>query len=422
MRIIDRLSQRRDRIFAIVDQGFTGIGNFTALTLLARSLPTAQYAAIGAAIALHFVLFGFYRATIVLPYILAAKDDDRAVPEGAWCWLAFRVFIIQAGVMLLASMAATTAGCSDFTHEVALCAAIQSPPLLLQEFSKRWLYQHRRAGAVALSSAIGFAIVITAILAMMSGGASWIAASLALGSGAQAAAVVGFAFNPPGMAGRFVRSVKLLGRRRRFAAWQSLTHIPYVLYNTGYPLLLAAISGPGVTASYTALRTLLSPAGSLISAVDATDKVRAVAAYRIYGLRGAKQSVDRTRVLLLALNGPALIMAALAAGPIQHLMFGDSYHHPVEMAVLASYFLLLSINQPYESFMVVQEAARSLLVSRCLSAGLAILLLIVLAPRLGLMGAVIALVVAQVANFIALHLLSLRKVREVGRPLTAIPS
>ncbi len=422
MRIIGLLSPRRDRIFAIVDQGFTGIGNFTALTLLARSLPTTQYAAIGAAIAAHFVLFGFYRANIVLPYILAAKDDETAVPEGAWCWLAFRVAAIQAGAMLLLSLALAGAGVSAFAQEVMLCAAILSPPLLLQEFSKRWLYQHRRAGTVATGSAIGFAVVILAIVAMTRIGASWIAASLALGGGALVAAIFGFVRYPPGPAGRSVCAGVLLGRRRRFAVWQSVTHIPYVLYNTGYPLLLAAVSGPGITASYTALRTLLLPAGSVITAVDATDKVRAVAAYRIDGLAGAKRSVDRTRLLLLALNGPALIVAALAAAPIQHLLLGSAYHHPREMAVLAIYFLLLSINQPYESFMVVQEAARSLLVSRCLSAGLAILLLLVLAPRFGLMGAVVALVVAQVANFGALHLMSARRAGgAAGREAVARP-
>jgi O-antigen/teichoic acid export membrane protein len=150
---------------------------------------------------------------------------------------------------------------------------------------------------------------------------------------------------------------------------------------------------------------------SLISAVDSTDKLRAIAAFHQSGARGAKRSADRTRRLLLSLNGPFLLGCALFASPYQRLVLGPHYHHPVEMAVLAAYCLLLSVNQPFETFLVVQEKARILMFSRCLSAALAIAGLLLLAPPLGLLGAAIALLIAQSCNLIALWWLSRQQLR-----------
>jgi O-antigen/teichoic acid export membrane protein len=118
------------------------------------------------------------------------------------------------------------------------------------------------------------------------------------------------------------------------------------------------------------------------------------------------------------LNGPFLLAAAIFAGPYQHLVLGPAYHHPVEMAVLAGYCLLLSVNQPFETFLVVQEQARTLLFSRCLSAVLAIAGLALLGPMLGLLGAAIALLVAQSCNLVALWWLSRRQLRHA--PLRAV--
>jgi Na+-driven multidrug efflux pump len=88
------------------------------------------------------------------------------------------------------------------------------------------------------------------------------------------------------------------------------------------------------------------------------------------------------------------------------------------MAVLAGYCLLLSTNQPFETFLVVQEQARTLLFSRCLSAVLAIAGLALLGPMLGLLGAAIALLVAQSCNLVALWWLSRRQLRHA--PLRAV--
>jgi O-antigen/teichoic acid export membrane protein len=408
-RLLDHIARRRDRLVAIGDQALVGLANFGALAAFARFLPREDFAAIGVAIAIHFVIAGFHRAAIVMPYILSAKDVPDPVPRSAWAWLAMRVSLIVALLLCLSAAGLAWAGASVFAVKCALFAALQSPALLLQEFAKRWLYQHRRAGAVLIASATGFVLTIAGIGLLLVTGTPPMLASAILGLSALAVALIAFLLCRPSRDGAAIGVKTLVGRRRDFTLWQGLAHIPYIVYNNGYTLLLALITGPAAAASYTALRTLLSPSVSLISAVDSTDKLRAIAAFHEDGPRGAKRSADRTRRLLLLLNGPFLLACALFASPYQLFVLGPGYHHPVEMAVLAAYCLLLSVNQPFETFMVVQEKARILMISRCLSAGLAIGGLLLLGPSFGLLGAAIALLVAQACNLVALWWLSKRQ-------------
>lgn len=417
-RIIDHITRRRDRVVAIGDQALVGLSNFLALAAFARLLPRDDFAAIGVAIAVHYVIFGFHRAAIVMPYILSAKDRPDPLPRSAWAFLAMRASLGAGLILFVAALALGLSGLSGFATKCALFAALQSPALLLQEFAKRWLYQHERPIAVLVSSGSGFAIVLAGVALVATALPVAMLASAMLGLAALVAAGIAFLLCRPSRDGLGVPAATLIGRRRDFTLWQSIAHIPYILYNNGYTLLLAIFTGPGAAAGYTALRTLLSPSVSLISAIDSTDKLRAIAAFHADGAPGAKRSADRTRRLLLMLNGPFLLAAAIFAGPYQHLVLGPAYHHPVEMAVLAGYCLLLSVNQPFETFLVVQEQARTLLFSRCLSAVLAIAGLALLGPMLGLLGAAIALLVAQSCNLVALWWLSRRQLRHA--PLRAV--
>ncbi len=410
-RLLEPIARRRDRIVAIGDQALVGVANFAAMAAFARLLTRDDFAAIGVAVAIHYVIFGFHRAAIVMPYILSAKDRFDPQPRSAWAWLAMRASLLAALLLCLAAVGLAFSGVSAFATKCLLFAAIQSPALLLMEFAKRWLYQHQRPGAVLISSLCGFLLTIAGLTALALGARSPLLAPAILAISALTVALVAFVQCRPGRDGLPVRAATLIGRRRSFTLWQSLAHIPYILYNNGYTLLLALFTGPTTIAGYTALRTLLSPAVSLISAVDATDKLRAVAAFNEGGPAAAKRSADRTRRLLLMLGGPFLLAAAIFAGPYQAFVLGPDYHHPVEMAVLAVYCLLLSVNQPFETFLIVQEKARLLMFSRCLSAALAVAGLALLGPRHGLLGAAIALLIAQSCNLAALWLLSRQQLR-----------
>ncbi|TAJ40887.1 MAG: hypothetical protein EPO58_18800, partial [Chitinophagaceae bacterium] len=269
-RIIDHIARRRDRVVAIGDQALVGLSNFLALAAFARLLPRDDFAAIGVAIAVHYVIFGFHRAAIVMPYILSAKDRPDPLPRSAWAFLAMRASLGAGLILFIAALALGLSGLSGFATKCALFAALQSPALLLQEFAKRWLYQHERPIAVLISSGSGFAIVLAGVALVATALPIAMLASAMLGLAALVAAGIAFLLCRPSRDGLGVPAATLIGRRRDFTLWQSIAHIPYILYNNGYTLLLAIFTGPGAAAGYTALRTLLSPSVSLISAIDST--------------------------------------------------------------------------------------------------------------------------------------------------------
>jgi hypothetical protein len=136
-RIITSIARRRDRVVAIADQALVGLANFLALAAFARLLPRDDFAAIGVAVAIHYVIFGFHRAAIVMPYILSAKDRPDPVPRSAWAYLAMRASLAVAVALFVAALLLGLAGFSVFATKCALFAALQSPALLLQEFADR---------------------------------------------------------------------------------------------------------------------------------------------------------------------------------------------------------------------------------------------------------------------------------------------
>ena len=409
-RIAERLRAlaKSDRVFAMADQALLGAANLIAMACFARMLPKADFGALGAALGVHFVLFGFHRANLVLPFILAAKSETER-EQRPWAWFAIWISVAVAVLLLAASWIAGRLPIPPLAAQVLLYAAILSPAMLLQEFGRRWLYQARQNPWVVASSGVAAAIVGLGLVLEWTSGRPSLGAPLALAAGSLGGALVAFARRSPWPSSPLGEIWERWRRKRRFSLWQSLTHVPYVIYNNGYVLLLTAISGPLAAAGFMSLRTLLSPAVSLISAVDSTDKLRAVSAFGRDGVRGAKASVDNTRRFLLALNTPFLLVVCVLAGPLQTLVFGAGYVHVHEAWVMAAYFLLLSVNQPYETFLIVQESGRPLFLSRLLSAGTAIGALCLLGPRYGLLGAAWALVIAQGLNCLALYLLSARE-------------
>jgi len=408
--MLKRLHSQKDRLLALVDQALIGGGNLVAMALFARILPKFDFGALGAAFGVYYVFYGFQRANIVLPYVLSGKEADTA-PESAWAWLALWTSAALAALLGLASLALVWwPAAPAFLLKVVSYSAVMAPALLLQEFARRWLYQGGKAASAAGSSFLSLLVVVAgAGLILALGTAAFGLAPWAFAAGALAASAVAFVRRPIRPSVPFFNFADLWGRRRAFSLWQSLTHVPYVLYNNSYVLLLAFVIGPVAAASFTALRTLLSPTASLISAVDSTDKLRAVRAFQTKGVVAAKASVDKTRIFLLALSVPFLLAVSVLAGPLQSFVFGPQYVHWAEAWVMAIYYLLLAVNQPYETFMIVLERARTLFFTRTLSAIVAVCGLIALAPRYGLLGAVCGLVLAQAVNNLALGLFARRE-------------
>ncbi len=390
---------QNDRVYAFADQLLYGGGNMLATVLLGRTLPAEDFAAFVTAVAVYFVIYGFHRALLVMPFLLSAKETVDERTKSQWVWLALISSLTLFALMLLVALGMRQMGFADFAFRTAIFASLQAPALLLQEFGKRWLYQHGKGAGVVASSAVSLLGILAGITMISLGILPPAYASAVMGAAAIAAAVMQFCVLPPQAVLPSASAMwRLLAPRLAFGLWQSATHIPYVIYNNGFPLLLAKEGSPLAVASFAALRNLLAPTYSLISAVDSTDKVRAVKAMREHGVHAAFASTQGTRNVLLLLGTPFIVLVA-ASGPwLQNFVYGGRYNNPAELTVLAVYCFFLMINQPFETFLTVNQFGGALFASRAVSALVTLAATTVLVPRFGLMGAVCALLMAQIIN------------------------
>src|SRR5246127_5583094 len=80
-----RLLAAKDRLASFADQGLQGVANIVMSALLARSLSHEQFASIGVMLGVNYFAFGLHRANIILPFIVAAAEDEKhGRPSGAW--------------------------------------------------------------------------------------------------------------------------------------------------------------------------------------------------------------------------------------------------------------------------------------------------------------------------------------------------
>jgi O-antigen/teichoic acid export membrane protein len=414
-----QVGRLRNRLSTFADQAAQGLANLGVAALAARQLSREEFASIGVMLGAHFLMFGFHRAVVTLPYIL--DQHSPTAETGAW-WRVNLIASVAIGVLLaLAAVVLQVwpgqASLAWVARGIA-CAAVVSPLLCTADFARRRLYQALHASTAAVASGLyallSFGWILT-VPWLLGRNDAWIAGG-AWAVGAIGSAALAFAMRP-GRRGTWREAFEHWRPFRNFSAWQAATHLPYTLYNNSAVLLIGALAGPLAASAFTASRTLATPASSLVTAVDSLDKPRAARALKSDGLPGLRRSIGRTRILLTTLTGGYLAAIALAAPAVLHLMFGDKYAtEALAVRILCGVFFLIGLNQPSETFLIVLRESRMLFVTRTIAAAAALAGVWWGARIGGLGGACWALALTQVLNLallrIAERLAALRHARE----------
>ena len=407
-------SGRLARLYSLGDQGAQGVANIVATSVLGRWLPADQFGAVGVAIGIYYVVAGFHRSAVVLPYITEHEPQGGAMAEhryhSDWWWFNVIAGLALASVLLVLA-GGLEAVCAWGPQALLrwrwgimplLLAAVMTPPLLCAEHVRRWLYKIGRPDLVALAS-VGYA----AGLVGAAYGLSHIRPDAVAGAMAWALAGL-FGAMVPLVGLRPMRpvwsaSLACFARHRRFATWLAMTIVPYMVYSSATVVVFIGLfDGPLAAAVFTAARTLTNPAVSLVSAVDSIDKPRAARALADEGMAGLRRSIRGTRWLLLGVTGAYLAGVAWFVGPLLHLAFHDRYAGiDGEVRLLALAFFLFCLNQPSETLLIVMRASATMFVTRSVTAALTLALLIA-GSRYGVSGMAIGLAVAQGANLLAL--------------------
>lgn len=399
------------RLYAVADQGSSGVANILAFALLGRKLPVGQFGAIGMMIGLHYFIAGFHRSAVVLPFTTDHRADREALDthreDTAWWWLGFALAILLSMVMALGGLAVGWVGRTvpswRWLADPLLLTALISPTMLVWEFARRWLYKIERADIVALCS-IAYFVGLVAVAWVVShhspsafaGALGWVAASLG-------ALMFALPFVRPGgfdggVAARLVRS------NRAEASWLAATNLPYSVYSSAsIVVLIGLLVGSVAAAVFSAARTLTNPAISLVSAIDSIDKPRAARAFARDGMPGLRSIVHRSRLSIALATGLYLGLVALFAGPLIAFAFKGQYAGlEREVRLLALGFFLFGLNLPSETMLIVLRAGRTMLTVRTVTA-IATIAALAIGSAYGVSGMAIAFAITQAANFVLLR-------------------
>ena len=413
------------RLYALADQGSSGVANIIALALLGRVLPVEQFGAIGMMIGLYYFIAGFHRSAVVLPFTTDHRADHQAEAahreDNGWWWLGLALAAALTIATALLGLAVMAAGriwpACAWMAEPLLLTALTAPAMLLWEFARRWLYKIERADMVSLCSTLYFLLLTVSAWGVSrvwpsapTGALAWVVASVG-------ALAIALPILRPAALDRAI-AAQLIRDNRADASWLAATNLPYSLYSSAsIVVLIGLLVGPVAAAVFSAARTITNPAISLVSAIDSIDKPRAARAYAQRGMAGLRSVVHRSRLSIALATGVYLGLVALFAGPLIALVFKGHYAGlEREVRLLALGFFVFGLNLPSETMLIVLRAGRTMLAIRTVTA-IATIVALALGSAYGVSGMAIAFAITQVVNLVLLRWTEEAATRRGGRAL-----
>jgi hypothetical protein len=390
------------RLAAVADQGANGLGNMLALALLGRALPQADFGAVGTMIGFYYILAGFHRSAFVLIFTTTYRKGDAPLRDhrenSTWWWSALIAAIALAAILGIAALLIEGLGAGTrlaWTAWPLNLAMIVSPPMLAWEFCRRWLYKIDRADVVALCALVYLVVQVVSAWLIARHAPGALAASLSWVAASVLASAVAMVWLSPARPSRRLAAA-LVKRHRSAAGWFAATNVPYSVYSSASIVVwIGVFMNVLATAVFTAARTLINPAISLVSAIDSIDKPHAARALATEGPAGLLRVVRRTRRTIALTTGLYLGVVSLFADDLTALVFAGSYDGlGTEIRILAAGFFFFGLNLPSETMMIVLRAGRTMLVTRCIAAAITLAALAAGAAY-GIRGMTLAFAVSQ---------------------------
>lgn len=403
---------------SFVDQGFIGLSALLINLVLARYLSVVAFASLTVMIGAHFFLFGVHRSVIVLPFILDDSSGSEAKAcerQRAW-WSASLVCI---GIILVVLVVAATTICifarwtpsASWAADVAVLLVFTTPPLLGFEYGRRVLYQHGRAGVVTAMSIVYFFVGMLTALGGMWVGSEFVSSLAFAAAGGSGFAIFLVTIRP--RAANLKKAWSVWRPHAAFGAWQVFTSIPYTVYAVSPIVLIGVLAGPIAAAVFGAARTIVSPAFSIVSAIDSLDKPRAARAMSESGLLGLHASIVQTRILLIVLSGSYLGLLIITAPWVMEVAFGPKYgEHSTAVRLLAVAFFCMCLNQPIETMLIVLRKSQVIFAVR-MTAAVAVSTGIWFGEYYdGVDGAILAIVFVHIGVLTTLSLIEIKIMRD----------
>ncbi|MCC6828170.1 MAG: hypothetical protein IT550_08075 [Novosphingobium sp.] len=367
------------RLWAVADQGASGVANVLVFALFGRGLTPHDFGSIGMMMGLYYFIGGFHRSAIVLPFTTWHRTDADAIDvhrdDSNWWWLGLGLALLVSAGTGIAALVVRLAGAYvpdvQWLVEPLYLTALVTPALLAWEFARRWLYKIERPQLVAACSGLYLVVLVAGALLAGRYAPDSFAAAMVWVLASIVALVVALMRLVP-MAFDRAAAALITRENKAHAAWLAATNLPYSIYSTASIVVwIGLFMGPLEAAVFTAARTLTNPAISVVSAIDSIDKPRAARALVREGIPGLRRIVRNSRISIAVATGLYLGGVAILATYLTHLAYGGQYTGlEEEVRWLALGFFLFSLNLPSETMLIVLRAGPVMLTVRCITAAI----------------------------------------------------
>ncbi|MGJ4941589.1 hypothetical protein ACQR1W_13530 [Bradyrhizobium sp. HKCCYLS1011] len=383
--------------WTLVDQGVVSLGNFLLNVLLARTLSQEEYGEFALFLGAIFILRNIDYSLISYPLsvrLCVASDEERASLLGNTILLAATLAVVLVVVMVLGT---TLLKVDNIVLPACLCYLCWQA----QETSRRCLladFLYRAAVAGDGIAFVGQSVLIglLAWLDAISLPVTLYIMSLTFGVGAIVhASKLRFAWPDVAEARRLARDYLSIGKWSLINYWLVLARFQL------FPWVLAAVAGTAATASLQAGLNIANMMNPIIMGIGNAIPQVAAHAYRTGGAIGASRAA--LGYVLFGL-GPMLLISAVAV-LMPELLLRMAYGSSSPYLAVAPALQLLAVAGvlDYVAEMISKtllgvEAGKLASLVNVLAVGAAAVLALVFIGQLGVFGACLALLIANLVR------------------------
>ncbi len=346
------------------------------------------------------MLLGTQDSLITKPYSVQLHE-----PSGASAEHVFSVFILAVMLSVVAAittaMAALLASAFDTFHgmiETALVLAAATPFILMREFSRRYAFAHLAiVHALVIDLCVAVPMLILIATLGMSGQLSASNTFAVMGITCGVASIGWFYLIRDQFGLNLSQLYPVLRRSWKMGKWFLSSQLAMQIQGYVTPWTILFIAGTIATGIYTACTTIVAFANPLLFGYFNVLLPRFVLTLRQEGVAALRRQACLAALLLAAIMGAFSLIVFAFGGVVMQLLFqGDYYSGYGELlTVLALASLAGSVGVPASLALAAAGHARRVASITALTAALHIVLIAVLLPGWGLLGAAYGMLVAE---------------------------
>lgn len=396
---------------AILSQALASLTNFALNIFLLRTMLPEEFGLFGIGFALIMVLNGFWQGFFITQYIVLAPGED-CTRFPAQVYAAMVLVSVSAGLLLVVAAAALQvfAGLGVLVLGIGFSAIGFS----FKEFHTRNAFRlgrGRRAIRINMLMATALAVFLgCALLVDLAPSAEFAFAVYALA--VALAALLGHTLSGLSLSGHSRADIaETMSKLAAGGKWAIATNVIFSLRNNAHVIILATVIGPTAVALVNAARLFLTPPILLLPALANVILPHFSKAFHAGGRTALRLSQLRSGAMLLVVVLGYSAVLLLMWRSLAPLLVGDQYQGLAPMVAAWSAFASVLMLRSIIDWGAQAQSMFALIA--IVSVGVAVIALAaawLLTSALGPIGAVLALVLSELAMALALWTALARKI------------